>query len=239
MEIREYSLVYCAEDGKLHIGDACTEVNESLVGGMTDEIYESENYTGKDHCLTLDNFSFATSADIALVLPDKTTVYLKGKNELKVVNDKGEANVAVLYSDGDMTITGDEDGEIICLPETKQGLWSRCVCARFGDLRVEGGTVCVFAGESKKSCGLYAGGRLFKKVEGTGMIRITGGTVFASAKTNAVRASEGLLIVEAPEGQQSVVVNAKEFAGGTDAHTGSALTQEESMAPLVITFRPV
>lgn len=239
MEIMEYSLVYCAEDGKLHIGDACTEENESLVGGMTDAVYESESYTGDGHCLTLDNFSFATSADIALVVPDKTTVYLKGKNELRVVNDKGEANVAVLYSDGDMTITGDEDGEIVCLPQTKQGLWSRCVCARFGDLKVEGGTICVFAGESKKSCGLYAGGR-FRQVERMGgTIQITGGTVFASAKTNAVRASEGKLIVEAPAGQQSVVINAQEFAGGAAAFTGSALTQEESIAPLVITFRSV
>ncbi len=239
MEIMKYSLVYCPEDGKLHIGDACTESNESLVGGMTDEVYESENYTGEGLCLMLDNFSFATSADIALVVPDKTTVYLKGRNELRVVNDKGEANVAVLYSDGDMTITGDEDGEIICLPETKQGLWSRCVCARFGDLKVEGGTICVFAGESKKSCGLYAGGR-FRQVERMGgTIQITGGTVFASAKTNAVRASEGKLIVEAPAGQQSVVVNAKEFAGGTETHTGSALTQKEGIAPLVITFRSV
>ncbi len=238
MDIMEYSLVYCPDDGKIHIGDACTEENESLVGGMTDVIFQSENYEGDGLTLTLKDFCFYTSADIALIVPNGTTILLKGENELKVVSDKDNANVGVLYSSGDMTITGDEDAKIKCLPMTKQGLWSRCICARFGNLDVKGGNIYTLAGDAKKSCGLYAGGHLFRQVENSGRICITGGTVYASAKTNAIRATDGKLMIEPPEGMQSVVINAKEYKGSSKKWAGDTVTQSDLSVPAVITFCP-
>ncbi len=234
----EYSLFYCPDDGKIHTGDACTEENESLIGSMSDALFPSENYEGRGLVLTLRDFCFSTSADIALIVPDGTTVVLKGKNELRVINDKENANVGVLYSSGDMTITGNDDSEIKCLPVTKQGLWSRCVCARFGNLDVRGGNIYTLAGNAKKSCGLYAGGHLYRQTGDSGWIRITGGTVYASAKTNAIRAADGRLMIEPAESQMSVVINAKEYKGGVNGWSGDTITQSDQSVPAVITFRP-
>ncbi len=238
MEIFDFSLFYCPDDGKLHAGDACTEENESLVGDMTGAVFSSEHYEGNGLTLTLEDFCFATSADIALIVPDGTRVVLKGENELRVVNDRADANVAVLYSSGDMTITGDDEAKIKCLPMTERGLWSRCVCARFGNLDITGGNIYTLAGDAKKSCGLYAGGHLSRQVEGSGRIRITGGTVYASSKTNAVRASEGKLMIAPPANKRSVVINAKEFKGGPGPWIGDTITQSDQSVPAVITFCP-
>ncbi|MCD8106223.1 MAG: hypothetical protein LUF35_14830 [Lachnospiraceae bacterium] len=236
-KMEEYSLFYCPQDGKLHIGDSCTEENEGLVGKISDEIYPSEDYQGDGENLTLHNFSFHTSADIALIVPHGTKIFLKGKNELMVLNDRETANVAVLYSDGSMSISGDDDGELNCLAQTSQGLWSRCICARFGNLTIEGGTIYALAGNAGKCSGIYAGGR-FRFVPDTGLIRITGGKVVAAAKTNAIRASEGKLCLDPPRNYRSVVGNAREYTGSTGKWAGDTLTQTKIDMPVSITFEP-
>ncbi|MCD8015396.1 MAG: hypothetical protein LUG99_19990 [Lachnospiraceae bacterium] len=233
----KYSLFYCPEDGKLHIGDACTEENEALVGNMGEKIYQSENYHGEGKNLTLSDFHFQTTADIALIVPDGSTVILEGKNELKVVNDRERANAAVLYSNGSMTITGGAEAELRCLAETSQGLWSRCICARFGNLSIEGGTIYAIAGSAGKCGAIYAGGR-FREVPDTGRIRIRGGKILASAKTNAIRASAGKLFLEPPKNYCSVVNNAREYTGSSLSWNGETLTQEKMDKPVMILFEP-
>ncbi|MCC8066745.1 MAG: hypothetical protein LIO94_06560 [Clostridiales bacterium] len=233
----KYSLFYCPEDGKLHISDACTEENESLVGSMGEEIYQSQNYYGEGKKLTLSDFHFQTTADIALIVPNGTIIALEGKNELKVINDRERANAAVLYSNGSMTITGDAEAELRILAETAQGLWSRCICARFGNLSIEGGTICATAGSAGKCGAIYAGGR-FRKVPDTGQIRISGGKIIASAKTNAIRASEGKLYLEPPKNFCSVVNNAREYRGSSLPWNGETLTQEKADEPVMVLFEP-
>lgn len=227
----DYTLCYNTEDGKLYIGRNCGEEKERFVGQITSEIAEIAGYTGKGNVLYLKNFTFATSASLALAVPGGTKIVFEGENSLSVINDQEDANVGVLYSSGDLTLEGGSDDTLTIHAETRQGLWSRAVCARAGDLTVNGGKITANSSGAKKSCGLYAGGRLWIEIGEKGKITISGGHVSVTAGKNAVRAAEGRLII--PAGAK--VSNAQEFVGG-EAFVGDCLSPIREEDPLIVSF---
>jgi len=160
------------------------EEKERLVDVQIDEAVEIDGFRGEGKVLYLNGFEFTTSADIALVVPGGTTIVLEsGISSLTVVPDGPNANTATFYAKGDITITGGE-GALIndgthSFPETT--LWSRCICCRYGNLAITGGTIIAHSGPCSRNAGaFYAGGRLFAKEYGeeeNGAITITGGIV--------------------------------------------------------------
>lgn len=231
MIICDYTLCYNQEDGKLHIGRCCGEEKELFSGDVTDEIAEVEGYEGHGSTLVLRDFTFATSADLALAVPGGTTIVLEGKNDISVVNNKQDANVGVLYSSGDLTLDSKGAGSIYIHAETEQGLWSRAVCARAGDLTINGGAITANGGRARKSCGLYAGGRLWIEIGEKGKISLNGGSVSVVAGKNAIRAAEGKLFVAAG----ACITNAQEYTGA-DAWTGDCLSPIDDKQPVTISF---
>lgn len=161
MKIENYTLFYCAEDGKMHAG-TCREEKEVLVDVNIGEAVEIGGYRGDGLILTLTGLEFETTADIALVVPENTTIVLEsGVSRLTVHAQGPEANVAVLYVKGDMTITGGE-GKLICDASSTNAdncSWSRGICVRYGDLTVSGGCLDITCGACQRKPGaLYAGG---------------------------------------------------------------------------------
>ena len=75
---------------------------------------EIDGFHGDGLTLTLTGLEFETTADIALVVPEHTTIVLEsGESRLAVHAQGPEANVAVLYVKGDLTITGGA-GKLCC-----------------------------------------------------------------------------------------------------------------------------
>lgn len=227
----DYTLCYSAQDGKLHIGRNCSEEQEKFIGEITDEIADVGGYAGEGSVLRLKDFSFATSADLALAVPDGTTIIFEGENELRVVSDRADANVGVLYSSGDVTLCGSDKDSLRVQAETEQGLWSRAICARAGDLTVNGGNITANGGHAKKSCGLYAGGHLWIGIGDKGKITINGGSISVKSGRNAVRAAEGKLTVAAG----ARVYNVKEYEGIAE-FKGDCLSPIQEEIPVVISF---
>lgn len=232
MVIYNYTLCYNQQDGKMHIGRGCSEEKELFVGKITDEIANVKGYEGHGPVLVLRDFSFATSADLAMVVPDGTTIILEGKSDLSVVNDKPDANVGVLYSRGDLSLDSKKAGSFYIHAETKQGLWSRAVCARAGDLTINGGIITANGGRAKKSCGLYAGGRLWIEIGKKGKISLNGGFVSVIAEKNAIRAAEGKLFISA----NASVTNAQECVNCKDAWIGDCLSPIDREKPVTVSF---
>lgn len=229
--LHDYTLVYNQTDSKLHIGRNCGENQEKFVGEVTEEIADVGGYVGCGNVLTLRNLTFQTTADIALAVPDGTMIVLEGDNRLQVVSDQADANIAVLYSMGDMTLCGGANDTLFIFSDTKQGLWSRAVCARAGDLTILGGNITTKSGLARRSCGLYAGGHLWIEVGDKGKINLKGGTISVTSGKGAIRAAEGKLAVAAG----SVVTNADEFSGGV-TWIGDCLTAMDDALPLTVSF---
>lgn len=227
----DYTLCYVPADGKLHIGRKCGEEQEKFVGEITDAIADAAGYVGNGNVLRLKNFSFSTSADLALAVPGGTRIVFEGENKIQVANNKPDANVGVLYSSGDLTLSGSEDSQLNIHAQTEQGLWSRAVCARAGDLVIEGGVIIAHTESAKKSCGLYAGGHLWIEIGDKGKIVINGGRLSVTAGRNAIRAAEGKLLIAAG----ARVENAQEFSG-TDAWAGDCLSPVDMEKPVTIFF---
>ncbi|MCI2048828.1 MAG: hypothetical protein LKJ76_03805 [Lachnospiraceae bacterium] len=239
--VENYTLCYRPSDGKLIVGFECTEQKEKFTGLFTDRIADIRGYSGQGSNLTLTDFTFTTTADIALYVPGGTTIRFAGNNKLTVEGGRPDANIAVLYADGDLTIKGGETDHLRINATAMTGLWSRAVCARAGDLAIHGGCISASGGCAKKNCGLYAGGHLFIDSRDKGKISITDGFIRAAAIPNAIRATEGGLSISA--GAQ--IENAKEFPEN-DSHsnnlittsdwTGDCLTQADDHQDLVICF---
>ena len=235
MKIENYTLFYCAEDGKMHAG-TCREEKEVLVDVRVGEVVEIEGYRGDGLILTLTGLEFETTADIALVVPENTTIVLEsGVSRLTVHAQGPEANVAVLYVKGDMTITGGE-GKLICDASSTNAdncSWSRGICVRYGDLTVSGGCLDITCGACQRKPGaLYAGGRLYGGDQQKGAITITGGTVVGFSVPNMTRATEDQLTI----GPGSRLDNSAEFSGSAEEWHGSAIFHADVTKPVVITF---
>ena len=219
MAIYDYTLCYSAEDGKFHIGIGCGEHEEKFIGEVTDQIADVAGYEGNGSTLILKDFAFETSAEIAVAVPNGTKIVFEGENSIIVDSDKADANVAVLYSSGDMILSGNAGSKLLIDSNTTQGFWSRAICARAGDLTIEGGNITAKAKSARKNCGVYAGGHLWIDTGDKGKINILGGHLTISAAPNAVRAAEGRLTVK--EGAK--VLNCIETQG-TEAFTGDCLS---------------
>lgn len=233
--VKDYTLFYNAEDGKMYAG-TCREDKEVLVDVNVGDVVEIDGYRGEGLTLTLTGLDFETTADIALVVPGGTTIVLEsGQSRLAVHGRGADANAAVLYSKGDMTITGGE-GKLLC-DATKtvadNCTWSRGICARYGDLTISGGYVDVRCGDCSRRAGAYyAGGRLYGGDQQKGAITITGGTLVGTSIHNVIRATEDLLTI----GAGSKVENSNEFSGGPEEWHGSFIDQADKSKPVVITF---
>jgi hypothetical protein len=227
-----YTLFYSSEDGKLYRG-SCREEKEALVDVNIGETAELDGYSGDGFTLTLSGFRFETTADIALVVPGGTVLVLgESENLIRVRTDRPEANVAVLYSRGNLTITG-EEGTLICDAATTACTWSRGICARFGDLSISGGIIRVTCGACSVRAGaVYAGGRLFGGENQKGAITITGGSISASSLPESIRATERQLTI----GAGSMVTNAKEFSGSEEIWHGSCLSQIDTDELVTVSF---
>ena len=199
-----------------------------------------DGFRGEGSTLVFTGFEFTTSADIALVVPGGTKIVLEsGYNVLKVVPDGPNANTATLYTKGNLEITGgegtlDNDATHSSVETT---LWSRCICCRYGDLTISGGTVIAHSGPcSRNAGGFYAGGRLFAAEYGeqeNGAITITGGVVKGQAIPQTVRATNTRLTI----GPNSVVENAVEFAGSAEEFHGDCLSMETVGKDVVVYFK--
>lgn len=214
----------------------CHEDKEVLVDVKIGGVVEIEGYRGDGLTLTLSGIDFETAADIALVVPDGTTIVLEsGENRLCVLAQGEDANAAVLYSQGDMTITGGE-GKLLCdasRTRAENCSWSRGICARYGDLTISGGHVEVRCGDCSRRAGAYyAGGRLYGGDRQKGAITITGGTLAGMSIHNVIRATENQLTV----GAGSKVDNSNEFSGSDEIWHGSFMDQADPNRPLKITF---
>ena len=230
MEIENYTLCYCHADGKLHVGLGCSEFQEQFIGEITDQVVEAEWYSGDGPVLTLCGCSFATSADMALVVPDGTTILFRGENTLRVVSDRSEANVAVLYGSGDMTLEGGKTDSLEVLAQTEDTLYSRAICIRKGDLTINGGKITALAGKSRKRVGIYAGGHLYIDIGEKGVIRINGGEV------TATRIIAGERMFRLHLAGNAWVKNAMEYLGGPDPWNGDSLRPIVKTLPVVVTF---
>jgi len=231
MKVVDYTLCYCSEDRKMHVGRGCSEEKEKFVGEITNELADVDGYVGEGSVLHLKDFSFATSADLALAVPGGTTISFEGESNIFVINDREDANVGVLYSSGDLTLDGDDSSGFSIHAETGRGLWSRAICARAGDLTINGGKITATAGHAKKSCGVYAGGHLWIGNDNKGKIAINGGSVSVRAGRNAIRAAEGKLTVAAG----ATVTNAQEFAGAA-SFVGDCLSPINEELPITVSF---
>lgn len=229
--MNDFTLCYNAEDGKFHIGRGCGEIEEKFVGEISDEIAEVDGFTADGLTLYLKGFKFETSADIAMALPGGTVLVLEGDNEIKVTSDREDANVGVLYSSGDLTINGSADSTLAVLANTEQGLWSRAICARAGDLTINGGKITARGGKAKKSCGVYAGGHLWIEIGDKGKITVNGGALDIISGRNAIRAAEGLLTVAAG----AKVENVLEYQGGEEFH-GDCISPVDIEKPVIISL---
>lgn len=237
--IYNYTLFYDCTDGKMHKGK-CREEKERLVDVEIGEAVEIGGFRGEGSTLILNGFEFTTSADIALVVPGGTTIVLEsGVSTLAVVPDGPDANTATLYTKGDLTITGGE-GTLIndaTHSSVETTLWSRCICCRYGNLTITGGTVVAHSGPCSRNAGaFYAGGRLFAKEYGeeeNGAITITGGVVKGMAKPQTVRATNTKLTI----GPNSIVENAVEFAGSEAEFHGDCLSMADETKDVVVSFR--
>ncbi len=232
-----YTLFYNAEDGQMHKGCG-REEKERLVDVSIGEAVEIAGFHGDGKELTLCNFCFETTADIALVVPGGTTIILEGISTLRVIPDGPDANTATLYAKGDITIKG--DGTLIndsthSTPETT--LWSRCICCRYGNLTIESGRVEAHTGPCSRNAGaFYAGGRLFAAEYGeqeNGAITITGGTLVGYSNPQTVRATNTKLTI----GPNSVVENAEEFAGSDEEWHGDCLTPADKNRDVIVSFK--
>lgn len=238
--IKDYTLFYSAEDGKMHRGRG-REEREKLVDVEIGEVVEMDGFRGEGSTLVLTGFEFVTSADIALVVPGGTTIVLEsGTSVLRVVPNGPNANTATLYTKGDLTITGGE-GTLIndaTHTEVETTLWSRCICCRYGNLTVTGGRVEAHCGPCSRNAGaFYAGGRLFAAEYGeqeNGAISITGGTLIGASIPETVRATNTKLTI----GPNSVIENAVEFAGSAGEFHGNCLTQADKTKDVVVRFIP-
>lgn len=233
--IKDYTLFYNAEDGVMYKG-TCREEKEVLVDIHIGERAEIRGYRGEGTNLILTELKFETTADIALVVPENTTIVLERGNSNLVVHAQGpDANVAAVYAKGNLKITGGE-GTLLCdtTSTTAQNcLWSRCICARYGDLTVTGGNIIAYCGTCKVKAGaLYAGGRLYGGENQAGAITIIGGKVTASAIPNTIRATKDMLMI----GAHSVITNSDTFSGGEEEWHGDYLAQADLAQPLVISF---
>lgn len=230
-----YTLFYCAEDGKMHVG-TCREENEVLVDVSVGDVAEIGGYRGEGLTLTLTGLDFETTADIALVVPGNTVIVLEsGESRLAIHGRGADANAAVLYSKGDMTITGGQ-GKLIC-DATKtvadNCTWSRGICARYGDLTITGGCLEVKCGEcSRKAGAYYAGGRLFGGDQQKGAITVTGGTLVGTSIHDVIRATENQLTL----GAGAKVTNSDQVSTCTEAWHGSFVAQADKSQPVVIAF---
>ena len=234
-KIENYTLFYCAEDGKMHAG-TCREEKEALVDVKVGGVVEIEGYRGDGLTLTLTGLEFETTADMALVVPENTTIVLEsGVSRLTVHPQGPEANVAVLYVKGDLTITGGE-GRLCCDASgtnADNSLFSRGICVRYGDLTVTGGQLDVTCGLCKRKPGaLYAGGHLYGGDQQKGAITITGGTIVGFSTPNMLRATENQLTL----GPGSRLENSAEFSGSEEAWHGSAIFHADLTKPVVISF---
>lgn len=231
MKTVDYTLVFCHKDGKIHIGKECSEKDERFIGTITEEIAPVTGYIGNGKQLILNDFSFSTSQDIALAVPEGTEIILAGKVDLTIQSDQPDANVSVLYGFGDMTLSAEKNGSLTICADTSAGLWSRGICARGGNLTVFGGVYRINCGYSKKSCCLYAGGHLFLEVGEKGRIDLLGGDFTLSSKSNAVRSAEGKLTLA----EGAIVQNAMECRG-KEKWVGDCLTQRDASTPMRIRF---
>ena len=229
--MNDFTICYDKASGKLKKGIGCSEDKEQFIGTVSEEVLELPGISADGDTVFLDGFSFETSADIAMAVPDGTKIVFKGDNFLSVRNDKPDANVGVLYASGDLTLEGSADSSLTVSADTEQGFWSRAVCARAGDLTVDSGKVIARGGTSRKSCGLYAGGHLWIDTGEKGKITINGGELDIIAKTNAVRAAEGRLTLAAGAAAENV----KETIGET-GFKGDCLTAEDPEKPVRLHF---
>lgn len=236
--IASYTLFYNAEDGKMYSG-SCREEKEKLVDIEIGKTVEIGGYRGEGSILVLTGFEFTTSADIALVVPGGTTIVLEsGTSVLRVLPNGPNANTATLYTKGDLTFTGGEGTLINDATHTtvESTLWSRCICARYGNIRIEGGRIEAHCGPCSRNAGaVYAGGRLFYVENGAkenGAITITGGTVVGASIPQVIRATNTKLTI----GPNSVVENAVEFTGSAEEWHGDCLAQADESKPVVIWF---
>jgi len=234
-KIRDYTLFYCVEDGKLHKG-SCREENEVLQDIVMGEVVEMDGYHASGLELTLTGLQFETTADIALVLPGDATIVLEsGISRIQVHARGPEANVAAVYTNGDLTITGG-DGTLICdttSTTAENCLWSRCICARYGDLTISGGNLEAYCGQCSVRAGaVYAGGRLFGGERQRGAITITGGRVSACAVPHTIRATNDKLTI----GKGSIIANSGEFSGSAEQWHGSYLAQVDLTKNIEISF---
>lgn len=238
-QIANYTLFYNAEDGKMYAG-SCREEKEALVDVQIGSAVEIGGYRAEGKRLVLTGLQFRTSADIALVVPGGTTIVLEsGTSTLQVLPDGPNANTATLYTKGDLTFTGGEGTLINDATHTsaETTLWSRCICARYGNILIEGGHIEALCGPCSRNAGaVYAGGRLFAAERGeqeNGAITITGGTVIGSSVPQSIRATNTKLTI----GPGSVVENAVEFAGSEEEWHGDCLAQADVSKPVVIRFQ--
>ncbi|MGM9606563.1 MAG: hypothetical protein ACI3XJ_03550 [Oscillospiraceae bacterium] len=239
-EIKNYTLFYNAEDCKMYAG-SCREEKETLVDVEIGEAVEIDGYRGEGNNLILTGLHFETSADIALVVPGGTTIVLEsGTSILRVLPDGPNANTATLYTKGNLTFSGGEGTLINDATHTsvETTLWSRCICARYGNITITGGRIEAYCGPCSRNAGaVYAGGRLFAAEYGeqeNGAITITGGTVIGSSIPQSIRATNTKLTI----GPNSVVENAVEFAGSAEEWHGDCLAQTDVSKPVVIRFNP-
>lgn len=234
-KIARYTLFYSAEDGKMRAG-TCREEKEVLTDIQIGDVVEIGGFRGEGSNLILTGLEFETTADIALVVPENTTIILEsGTSRLKVYAQGPQANVAALYVKGDLTITGGK-GKLCCdttSTDATNCLWSRGVCVRYGDLTISGGCVEALCGTCSVRAGaIYAGGRLFGGDQQRGAITITGGTVIGYSVPHTIRATDGQLTI----GPGSRVDNSDEFAGSAEEWHGSYLLHADMSKPVVVTF---
>lgn len=233
--MENYTLFYCG-DGTFRKG-VCREERERLVDVQLGERIAPSGIRGEGSVVTMTGFTFETTADIALIVPGGTTLVLEsGVSTLRIVPAGPDANTAALYASGDLTITGGT-GTLICdatATAVETTLWSRCICARYGDLAITGGSIVAHCGPCSRNAGaVYAGGRLFGGENEHGAITITGGTFRGSSIPQTIRATNTLLTI-APN---SVVENAKEFAGSDEEFHGDCLSMRDETRDVVIFFR--
>ena len=229
--MNDFTICYDKTSGKLKKGIGCSEDKEQFIGTVSDEVLLLPGISADGDTVFLDGFTFETSADIAMAVPDGTKIVFRGNNSISVRNDKSDANVGVLYSSGDLTLEGSAGSSLTVSADTEQGFWNRAVCARAGDLIVNSGLVIARGGTSRKSCGLYAGGHLWIDTGEKGKITVNGGELDIIAKTNAVRAAEGRLTLAAG----AVVENVKEVIDIT-GFKGDCLTAEDPEKPVRLHF---
>lgn len=233
-----YTLFYNAEDGKMYAG-SCREEREALVDVQIGDAVEIDGYRSEGNKLILTGLQFETTADIALVVPGGTTIVLEsGTSILRVLPDGPNANTATLYTKGNLTFTGGEGTLINDATHTtvESTLWSRCICARYGDILIEGGHIEALCGPCSRNAGaVYAGGRLFcveNGAEENGAITITGGTIIGASIPQSIRATNTKLTI----GPNSVVENAVEFSGSEQEWHGDCLAQVDVTKPVVVRF---